>query len=159
MKKVIRFSVLFMFLGTIFSFQSCNKESQNNQPVNSTFQAIKRSGNPAHRRVYNDNYDCKPPAENCLDDVIIRPQRFDEIKSAAGNGSVAVKNYFLDQNNIDLLNDVVSDDILTKLQSGTYGIIVKDYSNDINPHAILLAGPISSLSENNFEFAFSLLIK
>ncbi|MBS1781774.1 MAG: hypothetical protein JSS78_01780 [Bacteroidetes bacterium] len=159
MKSVIRYGILFMISGTFFSFQSCKKKSLNSQPVNSSFQAIKRNGNPAHRQVVNNNYDCAEPAVNCLDDVIIRPQKFDEIKSVAGNGSVSVKNFFLDQNNIDLINDVVSDDILTKMQSGTYGIIVKDYSSDVKPHALLLAGPTSSLSENNFEFAFSLLIK
>lgn len=153
-----------IFLAAIvaFALQSCNKEAIKNNNIPQNTPSTKNSANiynyirvdnsQVHRHVSDEkNGICETPASNCLDDYTIIATKKNELINVALLGPSGVGNYFSNSDNSDLFSGILSQADFNKLASGNYGMIINE--NEDNNRILILVGPGTTLSQENYEFA------
>jgi hypothetical protein len=99
--------------------------------------------------------DCIPNPINCGTTVVIRPPKLVFLQAAAAGGPVAVSNFFNGPEAIDLYPGITQDQ-LTKLQSGNYTLVETPLGSDPAKHHFF-AIPVP-LGPANFEFVISTIV-
>ncbi len=147
-KKVVLLGVL-----ALVSIASCRKaEKQISKDVPNLAKTYQLA-NHNTQIIFSFQTDCSACLSgcNCGSTVIIKGTRFSELAIAANGGTIGVSNFFNGPGAIDIYPGITQDE-LTKLQSGDYGLL--RVSNNDPGKAVYKAGPMP-LGLNNFEFAIS----